>query len=141
MKTLGVRMIQHNRNAQTIAELSAAHSAVAAVYYPGLPTHHDHEIAAKQMSGFGGMLAIDLRGGWGAADRFCRTMRIGILAVSLGAVETLVSPPSLTSHAPLSAEERAAQGITDGTLRLSIGVEDTADLVADFASALDAAQM
>ncbi len=141
MKTLGVRMIQHNRNAHAIAELAASHPAVAAVYYPGLSTHRDHTVAAKQMSGFGGMLAIDLRGGWDAADRFCRTMRIGVLAVSLGAVETLVSPPSLTSHAPLSAEERAAQGITDGTLRLSIGVEDTADLIADFTAALDAASV
>lgn len=106
--------------------------------YPGLASHPDHAIAAELMSGFGGMVSIVLSGGGGAADRFMRELKVASAAPSLGGVETLVSQPCHTSHAALSLEEREALGIPDGFVRISIGLENVEDLIADFEHALRA---
>ena len=136
MQTLAVRMERHNRNGQQVAEWCARHKAIAAVHYPGLPSHPDHQAAVQTMQGFGGMLGIELKGGVRAAERFLRGLTIAAHAPSLGGTETLVSEPRLTSHASLSAEERAKAGIPDGFLRFSLGLEDADDLIADFAQSL-----
>jgi len=136
MKTLAVRMERHNRNGQQVAEWCARHKAIAAVHYPGLPGHPDHQAAVQTMQGFGGMLGIELKGGVRAAERFLRGLTIAAHAPSLGGTETLVSEPRLTSHASLSAEERAKAGIPDGFLRFSLGLEDADDLIGDFAQSL-----
>ena len=136
MKTLSVRMERHNRNGQQVAEWCAKHKAIAAVHYPGLPSHPDHEAAKATMQGFGGMLGIELKGGVRAAERFLRGLTIAAHAPSLGGCETLVSEPRLTSHASLTAEERAKAGIPDGFLRFSLGLEDADDLIGDFAQSL-----
>lgn len=136
LKTLSVRMERHNRNGQQVAEWCAKHKAIAAVHYPGLPTHPDHQSAKTTMQGFGGMLGIELKGGVRAAERFLRGLTIAAHAPSLGGVETLVSEPRLTSHASLTADERAKAGIPDGFLRFSLGLEDADDLIGDFAQSL-----
>ena len=136
MKTLAVRMERHNKNGQQVAEWCARHKAIAAVHYPGLPSHPDHQAAAQTLQGFGGMLGIELKGGVRAAERFLRGLTIAAHAPSLGGTETLVSEPRLTSHASLTAEERAKAGIPDGFLRFSLGLEDADDLIADFAQSL-----
>ncbi|HWH02552.1 MAG TPA: PLP-dependent aspartate aminotransferase family protein [Gemmatimonadales bacterium] len=136
LKTLSVRMERHNRNGQQVAEWCAKHKAIAAVHYPGLPSHPDHQSAKATMQGFGGMLGIELKGGVRAAERFLRGLTIATHAPSLGGVETLVSEPRLTSHASLTAEERAKAGIPDGFLRFSLGLEDADDLISDFAQSL-----
>ena len=136
LKTLSVRMERHNRNGQQVAEWCAKHKAIAAVHYPGLPSHPDHQSAKATMQGFGGMLGIELKGGVRAAERFLRSLTIATHAPSLGGVETLVSEPRLTSHASLTAEERAKAGIPDGFLRFSLGLEDADDLISDFAQSL-----
>lgn len=136
LKTLSVRMERHNRNGQQVAEWCAKHKAIAAVHYPGLPTHPDHQSAKATMQGFGGMLGIELKGGVRAAERFLRGLTIAAHAPSLGGVETLVSEPRLTSHASLTADERAKAGIPDGFLRFSLGLEDADDLIGDFAQSL-----
>jgi cystathionine gamma-synthase len=106
------------------------------VHYPGLPSHPDHEIAKTMMDGFGGMMAIELAGGARAAERMLRKLKIIRHAPSLGGVDSLVSEPRFTSHSHISASERAAAGIPDGFLRLSIGIESAQDLVADLEQAL-----
>jgi cystathionine gamma-synthase len=106
------------------------------VHYPGLEDHPDHEVALDQMDGFGGMLALELSGGGRAADRFVRKLRIIRHAPSLGGVDSLVSEPRYTSHTHLTSEERARMGVPDGFLRLSVGLEDAADLIADIEHAL-----
>ena len=136
LKTLDVRVRRGNESAQRIAEWCAAHPAVRRVHYPGLPDHPDHRIARETLRGFGAMLAIELVGGAEAAERFVRRLELVIHASSLGGVETLVSEPRNTSHAHLTAEERAAMGLPDGFLRLSVGVEAADDLIADLAQAL-----
>ncbi|HXF95194.1 MAG TPA: aminotransferase class I/II-fold pyridoxal phosphate-dependent enzyme [Gemmatimonadales bacterium] len=136
MRTLAVRVERQNQTALTLARWCAEQEAFARVHYPGLPSHPDHEIARRILSGFGGMLAVELRGGVRAAERFLRALRIATHAPSLGGVETLVSEPRLTSHAGLTAEDRARAGIPDGLLRFSIGLEDADDLIADFTQAL-----
>src|SRR6185437_12844331 len=136
LKTLSVRMERHNRNGQQVAEWCAKHKAIAAVHYPGLPSHPDHKSAKATMQGFGGMLGIELKGGVRAAERFLRGLTIATHAPSLGGVETLVSEPRLTSHASLTADERAKAGIPDGFLRFSLGLEDADDLISDFAQSL-----
>lgn len=136
LKTLSVRMDRHNQNGQQVAEWCAKHKAIAAVHYPGLPSHPDHQSAKATMQGFGGMLGIELKGGVRAAERFLRGLTIAAHAPSLGGVETLVSEPRLTSHASLTAEERAKAGIPDGFLRFSLGLEDADDLISDFAQSL-----
>ena len=137
LKTLDVRVRRQNENAMRIAQWCAERKEVRAVHYPGLPSHPDHEIAAAQMTGgFGGMLALELTGGARAAEKFIRKLRIIRHAPSLGGVDSLVSEPRHNSHTHLSADERARLGIPDGFLRLSIGIEDADDLVADIEQAL-----
>jgi cystathionine beta-lyase/cystathionine gamma-synthase len=136
LKTLHVRVQRQNENAMRIARWCAERKDVRAAHYPGLPSHPDHEVAAAQMSGFGGMLAIELTGGARAAERFIRKLRLIRHAPSLGGVDSLVSEPRHTSHTHLSPEERAKLGIPDGFLRLSVGIEDADDLIADIEQAL-----
>jgi cystathionine beta-lyase/cystathionine gamma-synthase len=136
LKTLAVRIERHNRTGLAVAEWCSKQSAFAAVHYPGLPTHPDYDVAKRILSGFGGMLGVELKGGVRAAERFLRALRIAAHAPSLGGCETLVSEPRLTSHAGLTPEQRAEAGIPDGFLRFSLGLEDADDLIADFAQAL-----
>src|SRR5688572_3932881 len=136
LKTLDVRVRRQNENALRIAQWCDERREVRAVHYPGLPTHPDHEVAAEQMDGFGGMLGLELAGGARAADRFVRKLRLIRHAPSLGGVDSLVSEPRHTTHTHLSAEERANRGLPDGFLRLSVGIEDAADLIADIEHAL-----
>jgi cystathionine beta-lyase/cystathionine gamma-synthase len=136
LKTLGVRVERQNANALAIARWAEAHPAVARVHYPGLPSHPDHRLATELLDGYGGMLAIELAGGAPAADRLLRALRVVTHATSFGGVDTLVVEPRYTSHAAMTPEERAALGFPDGFLRLSAGVEDAADLIADLGQAL-----
>ena len=136
LKTLDVRVQRHNANAQRIAEWCAERSEIRRVHYPGLPDHPDHEIAKRMMDGFGGMMAIELAGGARAAERFLRKLKVFRHAPSLGGVDSLVSEPRFTSHAHLSSEQRAAAGIPDGFLRLSIGIEGADDLIGDIEQAI-----
>ncbi|HUL03008.1 MAG TPA: PLP-dependent aspartate aminotransferase family protein [Gemmatimonadales bacterium] len=135
MKTLAVRVERQNATGAAVAEWCSKQPAFAAVHYPGLPSHPDHETAKRLLKGFGGMLGVELKDA-GAAERFLRALRLAIHAPSLGGVETLVSEPRLTSHAGLTPAERAQAGIPDGFLRFSLGLEDADDLIADFAQAL-----
>jgi cystathionine beta-lyase/cystathionine gamma-synthase len=137
-KTLALRMRQHNENAMTVAAWLSKHPKVRRVYYPGLPEHPQHELARRQMSGFGGMMAFDV-GSLDAARRLLGRVRICSLGESLGGVETLISHPATMTHAYLSAEERADLGISDGLVRLSVGIEDVEDILADLERALAAA--
>jgi cysteine-S-conjugate beta-lyase len=136
LKTLDVRVRRQNANAQRIAEWAVDRSSVKRVHYPGLVSHPDHEVARAQMDGFGGMLAIELAGGAKAVERFVGRLRVWRHAPSLGGVDSLVSVPRRTSHSHLSAEERSRAGITDAFVRLSVGIEDADDLIADLEQAL-----
>lgn len=138
VKTLALRMERHNQNGAEVAAWCEAQPEIGRVHYPGLPSHPDHALAARLLDGFGGMLALELAGGGDAATRFVRALGLVKLAPSLGGVESLVSEPRHTSHAGLSAEERAASGMPDGFVRFSLGIEDEADIVADLRQALDA---
>jgi cystathionine beta-lyase/cystathionine gamma-synthase len=137
-KTLHVRMEAHDRNGQRLAEWLAGDSRVQEVHYAGLPSHPQHELARSQMSGFGGMISIEL-GSKQRADAFCRATRVFTLAESLGGVESLISHPAAMTHAAVPAEEREKMGITDGLVRLSVGIEDVDDLIEDIDRALSAA--
>ncbi|GIV56038.1 MAG: cystathionine gamma-synthase [Candidatus Kapaibacterium sp.] len=136
VKTLAVRMEQHQKNALAIAELCQEHPAVAKVYYPGLPSHPQHELARRQMSGFSGMVSIEL-GSRQKAEQFMAALEIITLAESLGGVESLVCHPATMTHASIPPSVREARGITEGLVRLSIGIEDTSDLIEDVRRALD----
>lgn len=136
MRTLGVRMARHSATGLALAEWCARQPQIAAVHYPGLPSHRDHETAKRVLEGYGGMLGLELKGGARAAERFLSALTIAAHAPSLGGVETLVSEPRLTSHASLTADDRARAGIPDGFLRVSLGLEDADDLIADFAQSL-----
>jgi cystathionine beta-lyase/cystathionine gamma-synthase len=136
LRTLIVRVQRQNEIGMAVAEWCAKQDAITKVHYPGLPAHPDHELAKRTLAGFGGMLGIELKGGVRAAERFLKSLTIAAHAPSLGGVETLVSEPRLTSHASLTAEQRAQAGIPDGFLRFSLGLEDPDDLIADFAQAL-----
>jgi cystathionine beta-lyase/cystathionine gamma-synthase len=129
-------MAQHNVNGLALAELVARHPRVQKVYYPGLPTHPQHELARRQMRGFGGMLAFDV-GSLEAARRVLERVRLMALAESLGGVETLISHPASMTHASVPPDHRAAIGLTDGLVRISAGIEDLDDLRADLAQALE----
>jgi cystathionine beta-lyase/cystathionine gamma-synthase len=135
-KTLPLRMVQHNANGLALAEFLAGHPRVRHVYYPGLPSHPQYELAKRQMRGFGGMLAFDL-GSLDAARKLLNGVRLHALAESLGGVETLISHPATMTHASVPEERRLALGITDGLVRISAGVEDIEDLKEDLAQALD----
>jgi cystathionine beta-lyase/cystathionine gamma-synthase len=136
LRTLDARMRRHNENGLEVARWFERRPGVARVLYPGLPSHPDHELASELFDGFGGMVSIVLEGGGEAADRFVSRLRLACAAPSLGGVETLVSQPRWTSHAGLAPDEREAQGIPDGFVRLSLGVEAAEDLIADFDQAL-----
>ena len=138
-KTLHVRMERHCENAGKIAEWLSGKSGIDRVIYPGLDNHPQHKIAAKQMRGFGGMITVTLKGGLPASRRFLETLKIFSLAESLGGVESLVEHPAIMTHASVDADARAALGIDDGLVRLSCGIEDAGDLIADLDQALEAA--
>jgi cystathionine gamma-synthase/cystathionine gamma-lyase/cystathionine beta-lyase len=137
LKTLGVRVRQQNANALALAVYLSGHPKVAAVGYAGLPDHPDHAHAADLLTGFGGMLCFRLTGGVPATETALSALTLPAVAPSLGGVETLITRPAVTSHAGMSAADRATQGITDDLVRLSVGIEDEEDLIADFAAALD----
>ena len=134
-KTLALRMAQHNINGLALAEFLATHPAVKSVLYPGLPSHPQHDLAKRQMRGFGGMLSFDV-GTFENARRVCNRVKLMALAESLGGVETLVCHPASMTHASVPPEQRAAIGLTDSLVRISSGVEDPQDLIDDLAQAL-----
>ena len=135
-KTLPIRMERHNANAMVLAEYLAAHPKVTRVYYPGLASHPQHELAKCQMRGFGGLISFQL-GSLERARTFLNNVRLMALAESLGGVETLISHPATMTHASVPAERRAQTGITDDLVRVSVGIEDVEDLKEDLAQALD----
>lgn len=138
LRTLFARMEMQQANAMAIARHLEAHPAVAAVHYPGLPSHAGHAVAARQQRGFGAMLSFDLAGGAEAAKRFIAAVRVFTLAESLGGVESLVAHPATMTHADMGEEARAVAGIGDGLLRLSVGLEAEKDLIAGLESGLSA---
>src|SRR5215813_8337927 len=136
IKTLGVRVQRQCENALAIATFLEKHPKVERVHYPGLKSHPDHELAKKQMRGFGSMLAFDMKGGLPAARSFCDRVRLFLLAASLGGVESLVILSIYSSHYNMSEKELALSGVTPGTVRVSVGLEDASDLIADLKQAL-----
>jgi cystathionine gamma-synthase len=136
MKTLHLRLKQQNESALSIARWLQSHPSVASVFYPGLETHPHHDIARRQMRGYGGVLSFMLKGGFGAVKRVLPKLRLARRAANLGSVETIAGPPATTSHVECSAEEREAMGIPEGLIRYSVGIEDTKELIADLSQAL-----
>jgi methionine-gamma-lyase len=136
LKTLEVRVRKQCDNGMAVARFLEQHPKIARVHYPGLPSHPDHRLAKRQMSGFGSMLAFDLRGGLAAARRFCDRVRVFLLAASLGGVESLVVLPIYTSHYRMNQQELARAGVQPGTVRVSVGLEDPKDLIEDLKQAL-----
>ncbi|HEU5303857.1 MAG TPA: PLP-dependent aspartate aminotransferase family protein [Gemmatimonadales bacterium] len=137
MRTLAVRMERHNANGMAVAQWAERHPGIAKVHYPGLPSHPDHGYAKSVLAGFGGMVGLELKGGTRATERMLKRLKLVTHAPSLAGVETLVSEPRLTSHKSIGAEGRAKMGIPDGFLRLSCGIEDAADIIADLEQALE----
>ena len=138
MKTMAIRVRQQNATAMVLAEFLSNHRKVAKVHYPGLKTHPQHQLAKRQMKGFGGMLSFEIRGTTKDAMKFTESVKVATLAASLGGVETLVSQPYNMTHTQLSAKERALTGIPETLVRVSVGIEDADDLVEDFKRALAA---
>ena len=138
LKTLAVRVARQNQNALRVAEFLEQHDKVRRVHYPFLKSHPEHEVARKQMSGGGGMVTFEVEGTGEDARRVSEAMRLFTLATSLGGVESLVSIPVLTSHAMISAEQRAEMGVTEQMVRLSVGIESCEDLIEDLERALQA---
>lgn len=136
LKTLELRVERQNANGLAVAQWASAHPRVAAVHYPGLPSHPDHEAATRLLDGYGGMVGLVLPGGTTMVERFLRRLRVITHAPSLAGVESLVSEPRLTSHAGLTPAQRAAAGIPDGFVRLSCGIENAEDLIADLDQAM-----
>ncbi len=137
LKTLAVRMERHCANARQLADWLTCQPQIERVYYPGLPSHPGHELAKKQMRDFGGMISVDVNGGKDAALRFLTHTKIFSLAESLGGVESLIGHPATMTHASIPAEIRQARGLGDGLVRLSVGIEDVADLQEDLRQALE----
>ncbi len=137
VKTLALRMREHERNAQAVAQWLTTRDDVSAVYYPGLADHPQHALAKQQMHGFGGVVSFRVRGETGRAHELAKQTRVFNLATSLGGVESLICSPAVMTHAPLTVEERVAMGVTPDLLRLSVGIEDIDDIIADLAAALD----
>jgi cystathionine beta-lyase/cystathionine gamma-synthase len=135
VKTLAVRMKQHDENGRVVADFLKEHPAVERVFYPGLEHHPQHELAKRQQSGFGSMISMEL-GSLERANEFAKKLKLGLLAESLGGVETLICHPATMTHAAVGAEGRARLGITDGLMRISVGIEDVDDIVEDLAQAL-----
>lgn len=136
LKTLHLRVERACSNAAAIADALQQHPKVSHVYYPGLPGHADYELATRQMKDYGMMVSFELRGGEAAVDRFIKRLRVWYLATSLGGVESILSYPLLSSHIGLSAKRLKLLGVTSSTVRLSVGVEDAADLIADLQAAI-----
>ena len=137
MKTLSLRIKHQNESAMTIARFLTGQPGVEEVFYPGLESHPHHDVAARQMRGFGGVLSFTLKGGLDAVGALIPRLNYGHAAANLGAVETVIGPPATTSHVENTPQERAAMGIPEGMLRYSVGIEDTDDLVADLTQALE----
>ncbi len=137
MKTLELRMERHCANAQKVAEFLDKHPQVEKVYYPGLPTHPNHEIAKRQMKGFGGMMSFDVKGGFEAGKTLMNSVEVISLATSLGNIDSLIQHSPSMSHFDMSKEERMKVGINDGQVRLSVGVENVEDIIADLDQALN----
>ena len=136
LKTLPIRVEKHNQNAMEVAEFLEAHDKVEKVFYPGLESHPQHDLAKKQASGFGSMISFELKGGHSAGEKMMNNVNLATLAVSLGDVDTLIQHPASMTHAPVPREERLAAGITDGLVRISIGIEDVEDIIADLENSL-----
>ncbi len=136
VKTLHLRMAKHAENGQIVAEFLEAHPKVAQVTYPGLSSHPQHEIAKEQMSGFSGMISFELTGGLQGGKTVMNSVKLCSLAESLGSVETMITHPATMTHADVPVEERHARGLTDGMVRISVGIEDPEDIVADLEQAL-----
>ena len=137
IKTLDLRMKKHDSNAQTVAEFLESHPKVSKVTYPGLPSHPMHMVAKEQMSGFSGMISFELIGGIQAGKTVMNSVQLAKLAESLGAVETMITHPATMTHADVPQEERNARGFTDGLVRLSVGIENPDDIIADLEQALE----
>ena len=130
-------MDRHSSSAQKLAEMIEQHPAVALVYYPGLKSHPQHDLARRQMSGFGGMIAFELNGGYETAIKFMDSLELALRAVSLGDAETLVQHPASMTHITYSAEDRLKHGISDSLIRISVGLEDLNDIMSDIQQSLD----
>src|SRR5437899_1310746 len=139
LTTFALRMERQNANAQALAEFLAAHPRVTAVHYPGLPSHPGHDVAKKQMRGFGGVVSFEVRGDLDTASRVVDACTIPYIAASLGGVESLIEQPAIMSFYELTTEERPELGIKHNLIRYLVGIEDTDDLMADLAQALDRA--
>jgi cystathionine gamma-lyase len=137
IKTLSLRMERHGNNAMRIASFLEEHDKVARVTYPGLPSHPGHEVARAQMSGFSGMISFELEGGIPAGKTLLNSVQLCRLAESLGAVETMITHPATMTHADVPKEDRLARGLTDGLVRLSVGIEDPDDILDDLRQALE----
>lgn len=137
IKTLAVRMREHQKNALYLAEFLEKHPKVDRIYYPGLASHAQHELAKKQMSGFGGMISLELKGGFGEVERFASRLKLFLLAESLGGVESLLCYPAQMTHGALPEEERLKREIKDNLVRLSVGIENAKDLKEDLENALN----
>jgi cystathionine gamma-synthase len=133
LKTLVLRMQRHSQNAAAVAHFLGGHEAVSTVLYPGLPSHAGHQVAARQMQGFGGMVSVRMRGGRHAAEKLCANTRVFILAESLGGVESLIEHPVAMTHASTTGSQLE---VPDDLVRLSVGIEDVADLLGDLEQAL-----
>jgi cystathionine beta-lyase/cystathionine gamma-synthase len=136
LKTLAIRMREHDSNARLVAEFLRGHRKVARVFYPGLADHPQRELARRQMSGFGGMISFEVKGGLEPARRLVERTHLFTLAESLGGVESLIELPAVMTHASIPAETRRAHGVADGLVRVSVGIEDSADLISDLDQAL-----
>ena len=137
IKTLHIRMERHNENAMKVAEFLEAHEKIEKVYYPGLKSGGQYELARQQMSGFGGIVSFEVKGGLEAGRKLMNSVRLCTLAVSLGSVETLIEHPASMTHVVVSREERLRTGITDSLVRLSVGIEDAEDIIEDLHNALE----
>jgi methionine-gamma-lyase len=137
LRTLGLRVERHNENALALARFLEAHPNIERVYYPGLESHPQHELAQTQMHGFTGMLSVDVKGGYAGAEKMIAALKLGIRAASLGGFETLVVHPAAMWSLQLTPEQQRATGISESLVRISVGLEDTHDIVADFAQALE----
>lgn len=137
LKTLVVRMDRHSHNAMQVSRFLESHPLIERVYYPGLPSHPQHQLAKQQMTGFGGLIAFEVKGGLESGKRMLNSLHLCHLAVSLGDVATLIQHPASMTHASVPQEERIKMGINDGLIRLSVGLEDPADIIEDLAQALE----
>lgn len=137
LKTLHLRMQRHAENAMQVAKFLEGHPRVERVNYPGLKSHPQHDIAKKQMSGYSGMLSFEVKGGVEAGQRLMNSVRLMSLAVSLGSVDTLIQHPASMTHAVMPKETRVRLGITDGLVRISVGIEDAEDIIADLEQGLE----